>query len=384
MSSTSFNQNIEEEDDDDFSGEDNSSQSDVGSSTDRKKRVHLKCEKLRREAIKNGYKDLKNLLPNEVAPLGFKMTNASILYRAVDYLRELTQTDEQQKEEIKNLKSQLVALQLICQNYEHLSVEQEHSTVSGHNHSLSTLKYTMFTNLMDELYKSFDSTVSTDNYEVLTRSLLSWLEQQIDFQVRRSFDLWIFKIMRKMCAKYLNSFDTTKALILDLNLFMYDCTFQLSTWLGLSKKEAQVLVIGLDNSGKSTILNHLKPVEAKATDVVPTVGFNVERIQSKSLSITAFDMSGQGRYRNLWESYYKQAHGVVFVVDSSDRMRMVVARDELDELMRNPDFQRRRVPILIFANKMDDRHAMSAIEVSEVLGERDDQLFDLWGKIYQL
>lgn len=29
--------------------------------------------------------------------------------------------------------------------------------------------------------------------------------------------------------------------------------------MGLSKKEARVLVIGLDNSGKTTLISHLKP-----------------------------------------------------------------------------------------------------------------------------
>ena len=32
-------------------------------------------------------------------------------------------------------------------------------------------------------------------------------------------------------------------------------------WLGLRKKEINVLCIGLDNSGKTTIINRLKPEE---------------------------------------------------------------------------------------------------------------------------
>ena len=41
----------------------------------------------------------------------------------------------------------------------------------------------------------------------------------------------------------------------------------------------------------------------------------------RNVGFTAFDMSGQGRYRNRWEHYYKECQGIVFVVDSSDKVR---------------------------------------------------------------
>ncbi len=56
---------------------------------------------------------------------------------------------------------------------------------------------------------------------------------------------------------------------------------KLATVLGLRKRECNVLVVGLDNSGKSTVLNHFKPEEQKQAEVVPTVGFNVERFKSR-------------------------------------------------------------------------------------------------------
>jgi len=138
--------------------------------------------------------------------------------------------------------------------------------------------------------------------------------------------------------------------------------------LGLRKKECNVLVVGLDNSGKSTLLNHFKPEEQQNANIVPTVGFNVEKFKNRNVGFTAFDMSGQGRYRNLWEHYYRDCQGIIFVVDSSDRLRMVVAKDELDMLLQHPDIQARRLPILFFANKMDMRDAMSSVKVSQTLG----------------
>ena len=57
---------------------------------------------------------------------------------------------------------------------------------------------------------------------------------------------------------------------------------KLAYFLGLKKREVSVLVIGLDNSGKSTMLNHFKTDEQKTADIVPTVGYNVEKFKGKN------------------------------------------------------------------------------------------------------
>lgn len=142
----------------------------------------------------------------------------------------------------------------------------------------------------------------------------------------------------------------------------------LADWLGVNKKEVNVMVVGLDNSGKTTIINHFKSEETKSHDIVPTVGFTVEKFKSKQLAFTAFDMSGQGRYRNLWETYYRECDGIIFVVDSSDKLRMTVAKNELDILLEHPDLGNRIIPILFFANKMDERDSVSSVKCSNLMG----------------
>ncbi|MGH0143633.1 UNVERIFIED_CONTAM: hypothetical protein FKN15_038415 [Acipenser sinensis] len=76
--------------------------------------------------------------------------------------------------------------------------------------------------------------------------------------------------------------------------------------------------------------------DAQTQDIVPTIGFSIEKFKTSSLSFTVFDMSGQGRYRNLWEHYYKEGQAIIFVIDSSDTLRMVVAKEELDTLLNHP------------------------------------------------
>lgn len=81
-------------------------------------------------------------------------------------------------------------------------------------------------------------------------------------------------------------------------------------------------------------------------------------------------MSGHGRYRDLWEHYYKDCHGIIFVIDSSDRLRLVVVKEELDLLLQHPDVSPKKIPILFFANKMDCKEALSSVKIAAALGKR--------------
>lgn len=79
-------------------------------------------------------------------------------------------------------------------------------------------------------------------------------------------------------------------------------------------------------------------------------------------------MSGHGRYRDLWEHYYKDCNGIIFVIDSSDRLRLVVVKEELNLLLQHPDICNRKLPILFFANKMDSKEALSSVKIAAALG----------------
>jgi ADP-ribosylation factor-like protein 6 len=74
---------------------------------------------------------------------------------------------------------------------------------------------------------------------------------------------------------------------------------------GSKAKKSQIIIVGLDNSGKSTMINFLKPAKYSQVDIAATVGFKVEKFSQQKIDFTCFDMSGQGKYRTLWEKYYK-------------------------------------------------------------------------------
>ncbi|XP_010898041.2 ADP-ribosylation factor-like protein 14 [Esox lucius] len=126
-------------------------------------------------------------------------------------------------------------------------------------------------------------------------------------------------------------------------------------------QQAQIVMLGLDGSGKSTLLYKLKYNECVIT--VPTVGFNVEMLETEARGpgLTVWDVGGQQRMRPYWKHHYQGTGAVVFVVDSWDRRRLEEARKELHTVLKNVSLK--RVPLVILANKQDLPGAANPQEV---------------------
>ena len=59
----------------------------------------------------------------------------------------------------------------------------------------------------------------------------------------------------------------------------------------------------------------------------------------------------------------------MFVVDSSDKFRLKVAKAELDTVLQDEHLRERpHVPVLLVANKMDKDDTVSTAQCSRVLG----------------
>ena len=125
--------------------------------------------------------------------------------------------------------------------------------------------------------------------------------------------------------------------------------------------DENVLMVGLDSAGKTTILNLLKRQEenGKFTAVeleptIPTIGFNVETVRFKGMSMTLWDIGGQDRLRSLWKHYYHSCTGVVFVIDANDRERLLSEQGVchwIQHLAGQPNLH--GAPFLLLANKQD-------------------------------
>ena len=126
-----------------------------------------------------------------------------------------------------------------------------------------------------------------------------------------------------------------------------------------SNKEARMLVLGLDNAGKTTILKKLS--DEDPTNTTPTQGFNIKSLQQDGFKLNVWDIGGQKAIRPYWKNYYKNTDSLVFVVDSADKRRLKEAAEQLKSILVEEELA--NVPLLVFANKQDLLSAMEAEEV---------------------
>ncbi|CAF2751999.1 unnamed protein product [Rotaria sp. Silwood2] len=126
----------------------------------------------------------------------------------------------------------------------------------------------------------------------------------------------------------------------------------------------RILMLGLDNAGKTTIIYRMK--RAEDFNTVPTIGFNVETISPcRGISLTVWDVGGQDHLRTLWHHYFDNVDGLVFVIDSTDRRRLLLAKAELKGIYSHDSMK--NVPFVVIANKQDSKEALSAEIIAEKL-----------------
>lgn len=133
-------------------------------------------------------------------------------------------------------------------------------------------------------------------------------------------------------------------------------------------KEVKVLYIGLDAVGKTTLLFRLKLGEVVST--IPTIGFNVEKVEHNGLTMVTWDVSSRDKMRSLWRHYYDMMDAVVFMMDSTDRERLGEAVEELRRVIDDVQLDYRDLPMLVLANKQDKEGALSPDEIRDAINGR--------------
>ncbi len=152
--------------------------------------------------------------------------------------------------------------------------------------------------------------------------------------------------------------------------------------------EYSVLLLGLDNAGKTTLLEQIKASYTPShpnLKTVPTVGQNTVTLAlpppNPPIYLKLWDVGGQHSLRGLWQSYYSSCHAIVFVIDSSDVGnatlsdigegtaaaddvgRLDECRLVLESILSNEETS--GVPILVLANKQDREDCVEVVRIKE-------------------
>ena len=129
-------------------------------------------------------------------------------------------------------------------------------------------------------------------------------------------------------------------------------------------KYKSIHLMGFSSSGKESILNHFK--DYIIVNKSRTTGFYFDYIDYKGMHFTV--------YRNMPEYQYKPGHikitshdmdGLVFVIDSSDDIRIEDAIEELQKLLTYEELK--KVVFLIMANKQDIKGVISPDQNKKML-----------------
>ncbi|KAK4046040.1 hypothetical protein OIV83_006411 [Microbotryomycetes sp. JL201] len=136
-------------------------------------------------------------------------------------------------------------------------------------------------------------------------------------------------------------------------------------------KHADIALIGLQNSGKTSLVNVLASGEFNSS-MIPTVqvGFNLRKVTKGNVTFKLWDIGGQPRFRSMWERYCRGVAAIVFLVDSADKDTFSAAGAELHALLEKP--QLLGIPLLVLGNKSDlEGHAtvqdiISALDLATI------------------
>uniref|UniRef100_T1JPJ9 ADP-ribosylation factor-related protein 1 n=1 Tax=Strigamia maritima TaxID=126957 RepID=T1JPJ9_STRMM len=139
------------------------------------------------------------------------------------------------------------------------------------------------------------------------------------------------------------------------------------------KDEYFILILGLDNAGKTTYLEQTKTKfnrdykGGNLNKITTTVGLNIGKVDITGLRLNFWDLGGQEELQSLWDKYYAESHAVIYVIDSSDKERLQKSKEAFDKMIVNDTLY--AVPLLVLANKQDIDGCLKIGDIKSVFNE---------------
>ncbi|GAB1287340.1 ADP-ribosylation factor-related protein 1 [Apodemus speciosus] len=171
------------------------------------------------------------------------------------------------------------------------------------------------------------------------------------------------------------------------------------------KDEYCILILGLDNAGKTTFLEQSKTRFNKnykgmsLSKITTTVGLNIGTVDVGKARLMFWDLGGQEELQSLWDktgflcivlaalqltlktrltsnseirltlppNYYAECHGVIYVIDSTDEERLSESKEAFEKVVSSEALD--GVPILVLANKQDVETCLSIPDIKTAFSD---------------
>lgn len=151
--------------------------------------------------------------------------------------------------------------------------------------------------------------------------------------------------------------------------YIHNILTKLLSSLGLINKKGTILLLGLDNAGKTTFLHKLKT--NTILNSPPTERPYLSTFSYRGITFAGWDLGGHEAVRHLWDDYIIEASAVMFLIDACDVERFQEVNLELDALISQGILAENHVPIALMLNKCDSELAQSSEYVAEAIEFQD-------------
>jgi len=140
----------------------------------------------------------------------------------------------------------------------------------------------------------------------------------------------------------------------------------------------KIIIAGLDNAGKTSILTALNKKYDFHKDIIsltPTIRVEYQATEFLNNRIVFWDMGGQEQYRKLYqkkqELYFADTDLLVYIIDIQDTKRIGTTLAYLDMILHNFKKHKMDVPLIISFHKFDPefRGNEKMVDQSEELRE---------------
>jgi small GTP-binding protein len=137
----------------------------------------------------------------------------------------------------------------------------------------------------------------------------------------------------------------------------------------LPQGEFVVSLFGIDGAGKTSFLRALSG-EFDFNTIVPTIGLGQKTFPGDNYNLTVWDLGGHPKFRSVWQRFFAELWGFVYVIDVADSARFEESAQVLASVREHPMMAKK--PFVVVANKVDCGEAAAITSLREAFALPED------------